>query len=81
MVAMGFQETFEVGLGFAGRRVKPAVSPCFRAFWEDLALPSGVVGPWDLAPLARAVSDFDWPSCRGNSMAGRRGWAGGSGKW
>ena len=23
-------------------------------FWLDFALPSGVIGPWDLAPLMRA---------------------------
>lgn len=26
------------------------------AFWEERALPSGVVGPWDLAPLAREAA-------------------------
>jgi len=27
-----------------------------RAFWEDRALPSGVLGPRDLAPLRRLAS-------------------------
>jgi hypothetical protein len=29
------------------------------ALREDLAFPSGLVGPFDFAPLARAVSDLD----------------------
>ncbi len=28
------------------------------AFWEDFALPAGVLGPRDLAPLMRADSDL-----------------------
>ena len=31
----------------------PAFSPWVIAFSENLALPSGVTGPWDFAPLAR----------------------------
>ncbi len=30
--------------------------PCFREFLAELALPSGVMGPLDLAPLRRAIS-------------------------
>jgi hypothetical protein len=33
-----------------------AVSPWVTAFSADFAFPSGVTGPWDLAPLARAAS-------------------------
>src|SRR6266403_4837212 len=36
----------------------PAVRPCLIALRDDFSLPSGVVGPRDFAPLARAVSDF-----------------------
>ncbi len=32
--------------------------PCCVAFCEDASLPSGVVGPRDLAPLVRADSDL-----------------------
>ena len=32
--------------------------PCCVAFCEEASLPSGVVGPRDLAPLARADSDL-----------------------
>ena len=32
--------------------------PCSVAFCEEASLPSGVVGPRDLAPLARADSDL-----------------------
>jgi hypothetical protein len=28
------------------------------AFWAERALPSGVVGPWDSAPLARLAAIF-----------------------
>ena len=27
-------------------------------FCDDFSRPSGVLGPWDLAPLAREVADF-----------------------
>ena len=33
--------------------------PCLMAFWDEVALPASVVGPRDLAPLIRAVSDFN----------------------
>ncbi len=33
--------------------------PCLRAFMDETALPSGVTGPRDLAPLRRACSDLD----------------------
>ena len=33
-----------------------ARSPCLRAFWEERALPSGVLGPFDLAPFLRLAS-------------------------
>src|SRR6266566_3800883 len=38
------------------------VIPCFRELREDISRVSAVLGPFDLAPLARAVSDF---SCEG----------------
>jgi hypothetical protein len=34
------------------------VKPCLVEFWDEVAFPSGVVGPCDLAPLIRDVSDF-----------------------
>jgi hypothetical protein len=33
-----------------------ARKPCFRAFWEEHALPSGVLGPHELAPLRRLAA-------------------------
>ena len=33
--------------------------PCLRLFYEDMALPSAVMGPFDLAPLIRAMAAFD----------------------
>lgn len=41
-----------------GRAAARVVSPWRRAFWEERARPAAVAGPWDLAPLARAVTDF-----------------------
>src|SRR5436190_15239109 len=38
------------------------VIPCFSELREDISRVSAVLGPFDLAPLARAVSDF---SCEG----------------
>jgi hypothetical protein len=35
-----------------------AVPPCLKEFRDDFSLPSAVVGPCDLDPLARDVSDF-----------------------
>ena len=40
-----------------------AAKPCLRAFLEDIARPSGVVGPFDFAPFEREVSI--WASVRG----------------
>jgi hypothetical protein len=34
------------------------VKPCLREFRDEASFPSGVVGPCDLAPLMRDVSDF-----------------------
>ena len=34
------------------------VKPCLREFRDEASFPSGVVGPWDFAPLIRDVSDF-----------------------
>src|SRR5579872_5280140 len=35
------------------------VKPCWTAFCDDFSFPSGVFGPWDLAPFRRAVSDLN----------------------
>ena len=35
-----------------------AERPWRRALREERVKPSGVMGPWDLAPLMRAVEDF-----------------------
>ena len=40
--------------------------PCLRELREDFSRVSAVLGPFDLAPLARAVSDF---SCEGNRFS------------
>jgi hypothetical protein len=42
-----------------GRTTRLLVSPCFKPFCEDMALPSAVMGPFDLAPLIRAVAACD----------------------
>src|SRR6266446_6029124 len=36
-----------------------AVRPCLIALRDEASFPSAVFGPCDLAPLARAVSDFN----------------------
>ena len=45
-------------MDMAGRAAARVARPWRRAFWEERARPSGVAGPWDLAPLARAVADL-----------------------
>ena len=32
------------------------VRPCFKLLRDEIALPSAVTGPFDFAPLARAIS-------------------------
>ena len=39
-----------------GRTTRLLVRPCFKLFCEEMALPSAVMGPFDLAPLIRAVA-------------------------
>ena len=39
------------------RTLTEAAKPCLRAFWLDVALPSGVMGPLDWAPLRRDCSE------------------------
>src|ERR1700730_15484132 len=46
------------GLSHFKMKVWLAVRPCLIALRDDFSLPSGVVGPRDLEPLIRAVSDF-----------------------
>ena len=50
----------ELGLVFffrlGGQDQAVAVSPWVIAFRADFAFPSGVTGPWDLAPLALAAA-------------------------
>ena len=41
-----------------GSAVAWVARPWRRAFCDERARPAAVAGPWDLAPLARAVKDF-----------------------
>jgi hypothetical protein len=42
------------------RIVLQAVRPWRRELREEISRVAADFGPWDLAPLARAVSDFNW---------------------
>ena len=63
---VGVEEALVVGGRFGGEdggdrsggRRRRTVSPWRRALREERARPAEVAGPWDLAPLMRAVVDF-----------------------
>src|SRR6188768_2704396 len=51
-----WRRSWNSALDSLGKRTSRAKRPWRRAFCEERALPSGVTGPRDLAPLARSIS-------------------------
>src|SRR5437899_10278414 len=53
-----------LGSSHSSRIVLRATMPWRREFREDLSFVSGVLGPRDLAPLAREAADFSFDGIR-----------------
>src|SRR5260221_1244666 len=58
----------KAGSSHASSMLWRVVRPCLRELREDFSRVSAVFGPLDLAPLARAVSDFNFEGIVGISL-------------
>ena len=54
-----------------------ARSPCLSAFFDERALPSGVLGPRDFAPFLRLASARAWDTGTAARAIARSGWGAG----